>query len=271
MSNGKRKEHLPAKVEEKAVAGSFAGMVLADGASGASGFENVRPEDTAIPFIYVLQSLSPQVKKGHPGRIEGAEEGDLFNNVMQAIVKPPLVVVPCAFQKAYVEWRPREVGGGFVQQHKDETILVQCARNEKNLDVLPNGNHVVPTAYHFILLVNKDGAYERAVLSLTRTQLKKSRRWLSQMMAQLIPDGKGGHVRPPMFAYSYEVSTVMEQKDQYSWFGYVISQPRLLTSEALYLEAKRFHLECVAGAVKVTKPPEDEHGSSDSVNDEAAL
>src|SRR5258708_4431967 len=34
--------------------------------------------DNLIPFIYVLQPLSPQVMKGDAARIEGAEAGDIW-------------------------------------------------------------------------------------------------------------------------------------------------------------------------------------------------
>ncbi|MGH2567286.1 MAG: hypothetical protein ACRDGA_03030, partial [Bacteroidota bacterium] len=57
---------------------------LYDGAD--TGFENVRTDDIAIPFLRILQSLSPQVKKG-ADRIEGAEEGDILNTVTKAVHK----------------------------------------------------------------------------------------------------------------------------------------------------------------------------------------
>ena len=34
-----------------------------------------------IPFVRVIQALSPQIKKNDPQFIEGASQGDLFNTV----------------------------------------------------------------------------------------------------------------------------------------------------------------------------------------------
>ena len=45
-------------------------------------FENVdhgiSQQETSTPWLKVLQSLSPAVKKGTPDHIDGAEEGDLL-------------------------------------------------------------------------------------------------------------------------------------------------------------------------------------------------
>ncbi len=230
-------------------------------AEATTGFENVRPQDTAIPFLGLLQALSPQVKRGHAQQIEGAAEGMFFNNVTQEVSEGPLRVVPCAFQKAYVEWVPRESGGGFVMQHPDEEILATCSRDDKNNFVLPSGNHVVPTAYHFVLVCRPDGLLERAVISLSRSQLKKSRRWLSQMMNLQVKLPSGRAINPPMFSHSYEVGATLEQRDTNSWYGFTIGSPVMLESAEAYAAAKKFHDEVVSGGVKV-KPPEEEHAET---------
>jgi hypothetical protein len=48
--------------------------------SGA-GLENFTTEDMQIPFIRILQALSPQLNKQDPLYIKGAEQGDIFNTV----------------------------------------------------------------------------------------------------------------------------------------------------------------------------------------------
>lgn len=258
-----KQQQRPSATEERAVAKApIQDLFAVDGQGGASGFENVKPGDTAVPFIYILQALSPQVKRGHPQFISTAKDGFFFNNVTLEVLEPPIVVIPCFYQKSFVEWMPRDSGGGFVKAHPDESILEGCKKNEKNLDVLPNGNHVIQTAYYFVLNVRKDGKCERSVLSFTRTQLKKSRRWLSQMMSLQLKVAGKGTFRPPMFSHSYELDTILEQKDKFSWYGFRIGSPKILVSEEQYLMARTFHQECNAGAVKV-KEPAGEHVEDD--------
>lgn len=225
------------------------------------GFEGVTPTDVAIPFLTILQSLSPQIKKGSVNRVEGAEEGDIFQTVSGQVFKQAqgLALVPCAFRKAYVEWTPREMGGGYVREHADSSALKDCRRDDRNNDVLPNGNYIVETAYHYCVLVN-GSTFERVVLGMARTQLKKSRRWNSQMMSlQVLVNGK--RVMPPPFSHVYPVTTALEQKDQNSWYNWSIGTPRLIDDPELYGFARHFYQEVKAGQVKVQAPPTEVEGA----------
>lgn len=226
---------------------------------GQSGFENVRPEDIAIPFIRVLQSNSPQCHG--PTKLPGAVAGEFYNTVTHVRYKDHITVIPCAFQKVYIEWVPREQGGGFVKEHIDSAILNGTKKNEKNVDVLPNGNLIVPTAKHWCLLVKEDGGFERIVLSMTSTQLKKSRNWLSQMLSlQVSYNGK--KFTPPMYSHSYAISAVEESNDRGSWYGYIVGNPVLYAQEPknveLYQDAKKFYSDVTSGAVKSAAPVESD-------------
>lgn len=220
-----------------------------------SGFENIKPEDIAIPFIKILQALSPQVRG--TTKLPGANEGDFCNSVTEAIYKDSITVVPCFFQKVFVEWVIRENGGGFVKQHLSSDILNSTKKDTKNRDILPNGNSIVTTAYHYCLLVKEDGTYERVVLALTSTNLKKSRRWLSQMVSLMLTIN-GKKVNPPMYSHMYTVTSQEESNDQGSWYTYNFGNPVIISSKDLYLEAKKFYMDISAGTIKMAEPPEHE-------------
>jgi hypothetical protein len=254
MAKKAEEKNLPAKAQASGALADIRSSIIED---VGKGFEGVKPADVAIPFLVILQDLSPAVRKG-PGRIEGAEAGDIIQTVSQQIFKANtgVVVVPCGFQKAYVEWTPRESGGGFVRQHLDENILKDCTKNERNQDMLKNGNQIVTTAYHYVVISN-DGKYERAIVAMASTQLKKSRRWNSQMMSlQIDIDGK--KVNPACFSHSYTLSTILETKDQNQWYNWAIGPANMLEDGNLYLFAKQFYQQVREGAVKVSAPPADE-------------
>jgi hypothetical protein len=226
---------------------------------GNSGFENVRPEDIAIPFIRVLQSNSPQCHG--PEKIPGAMAGQFYNTVTHAVYKDHIDIIPCAFQKVFIEWTPREQGGGFIKEYLDSSILSGTKKNDKNVDVLPNGNVLIPTAKHWCLLLKEDGGFERAVLSLTSTQLKKSRNWLSQMLSLQI-SFKGKKFTPPMYSHSYTVTATEESNDLGSWYGYKIGNPVLYAQDPknadLYQDAKKFYSDVTSGSVKSAVPVDAE-------------
>lgn len=206
------------------------------------GFENVSMRDVAIPFLAILQSNSPQVKKG-PARIDGAEEGHIFHTVRQTAFDPtskPMFVIPCGFQKRWVEWIDRDSGGGFVASHADDSILSKCTKNDKGKMVLGNGNLVVETAYHYVIFVDEFGNSEQAVIGMASTSLKKSRRWMSQLMSLQI-ENNGRKFNPPMYSHVWSLGTIMETKDSNSWFGWDIKNPMLIADPVLYHKARDFY------------------------------
>jgi hypothetical protein len=218
------------------------------------GFEGMSAKDIAIPYLQVLQALSPQVKKG-PSKVDGADEGDIYNSVSSKVYKGDkgIRVVPCAYQKRWVEWVDRDAGGGFVKAHETEAILDHTTKNQQGRDVLKNGNVIVTTAYHYVLLVSEDGSYERVVMSLTSTQLKKSRKW-NAVMTSIQLQGKNGKFNPPSFSHSYLLHTVQETKDKLSWFGWNMEAPELIADPGLYAAAKKFNADVSGGTVKVATP-----------------
>ena len=75
-------------------------------ASGA-GLETVRGSDLAIPFLQILQQLSPVVNEGKSDYIEGAKPGMVINSVTNQLYdtkKNPIRFIPCSFTKLFVEW-----------------------------------------------------------------------------------------------------------------------------------------------------------------------
>lgn len=215
--------------------------IFANDAQDINDYADIGSDDIAIPFLNILQDLSPQVRKG-PNQIPGCESGDIFESVTSASWKGEqgVSVVPCAFQKRFVEWVPRENGGGFVASHENDKILLECTPGEKGRLYLPNGNELVPTSLHFVLVLDGTSSI-KAVISMTKTKRKKSRQWIGMMTAnRLTKDGR--EYLPRMFQYTYHLTTILESKDNNSYFNWKIGQPSLLGSLSIYEEAKRFNL-----------------------------
>lgn len=213
--------------------------IFASDAQDVNDFEDIGSDDIAIPFLNVLQDLSPQVKKG-PSQVDGCESGDIFENVNSTVWKGEIgvTVVPCAFQKRFIEWIPRKNGGGFVASHESEKLLLDCTVGDEGRMFLPNGNELVPTSLHFVLVLHN--GIQRAVISMTRTKRKKSRQWIGMMTAnRLTRDGR--EYLPRMFQYKYLLTTVLETKDSNSYFNWKIGQSARLDDARVYEEAKRFN------------------------------
>lgn len=257
------KTHLPSKIAE---------INMEEDAEKNSGFENVNLlKDLAVPYLAILQSGSPQVKRGDPKKIEGATEGDLFNTVSSEVFPGDkgVRVIPCTFQKRWVEWQTRESGGGFVMAHDTEAILATTRPDAKKRSILPNGNAIVATAYHYVLIVKDDGSFEPAIIALSSTQLKKSKLWLGRMNGIQLTGAAGKKYRPPVYSHSYVLSTIVESNDQGSWCGWDIGapQPLDLTTESgvvMYNAAKALSKAVNEGTVKISTPAPDAGAESKS-------
>lgn len=217
-----------------------------------TGFEGADSNDYAVPFLHILQKLSPQVDEIKPNYIKDARPGMIYETVSKQCIdgKEGLIVVPCAFKKSFVEWKPRDSGGGFVKDHGwNEALVADCKRDDKNRLILPNGNMYTETKYHYVL-VARNGSLIPAVLSMVSSQLKRSRGWMSLMQTRKMRNSAGKEFIPPMFAYTYMLTTVLEQKDQNTWYSWNIAPGDAAKADEIK-QAIAFHKAVTAGAVKM--------------------
>jgi hypothetical protein len=107
----------------------------------------------------------------------------IYNNVTGELFDGAtgIELIPCAFSQTFVEWRTRDSGGGLVAEYDSVSgtaLRGNCKRNDKNQDILPNGNQLNDTRNHYVLFKTDDGLWEPALLSMTSTQIKTSRNWM---------------------------------------------------------------------------------------------
>lgn len=201
-----------------------------------------------VPFLRPIQANSPELIPGDPKYIESAKQGQIVNTVSGETFKE-IEVIPCFHYSTFMEWVPRNNGGGFVKDHgydAGERLLATCVKPEgSNRDTLPNGNELVATETYFVLHVREGGEAQQAIMSFTSTQLKKARNWNSKirMKKTTIPGVQGGPITgAPMFLNTWKITTTSEKNDKGSWHGIVIQDGRSVFSAdesgQLYLQAK---------------------------------
>lgn len=195
--------------------GLFEGAVV-------TGFENVQASDLATPFLTILQKGSPELAKAKGEYIQGAEVGNILNTVSNKLYQE-LFVIPCGHRSAIVEWKPRETGGGYVRQYDANEQLQGVVTNDKGQKFL-NGNLLVDTKYHFVVVVDlQQKTFYRSVISMTSTQLKKSRSWLPMQMSL-----KSCGRQVPAWAQLYKLTTAYEENAKGDWYGWNIQLERAL-------------------------------------------
>jgi hypothetical protein len=268
MAKETTSKEVAVKEDTKAVAlkGYDMDSLIADSGLGS---ENLSAGDIAIPYLAILQGLSPQINEGKDQFIPGASASMFFNTVSNELYegrKEGIWLVPCAYHRAFVEWTPREAGGGYVAEHSiDGDILEECVKNDKNQWVLGGGkgNLIVETAYQYCLLLNmKTGETERVVFALKSTALKANRKWNHAISNAKIP---GHNVQAPRFLFAYNCKTHLEEKNGNSWWSPSFERSDDPVSPAVYAEAKDYSLMVKAGEVKLApEPASDVDGAGDT-------
>ena len=267
------------KAEEKALvpAPEETALAVMDFEQDAGGgTENVGAKDVALPFLSIIQSNSPQLKKNDAKYIPGATMGMVFNTVTGELydAEDPehgVALIPCGFVKKAVVWSPRDQGGGMVGQFDmDDPIIVEALtsgrKNDKGVPITPEGNEIRETAYHHVLILKlSDGSTSWAVVSMTSTQLKHSRKWMSVVMGKSML-GKNGPFRPPSYSHIYTLGTAQESNKHGDWYGWKLRDSGTpITDPNVYAQARDFAQQIQGGAVKVGNPVE--HEASETSDD----
>ena len=234
-------------------------------ADAGVGLENITTEDMQIPFIRIIQALSPQLQKDDPLYIKGAEQGDIFNTVSQEIYKQDegVIVVPAFFEKKFLEFQLRSSGGGFVRELAADDKDITMTSREGTIELLPNGNELVRTHQHLVIAQSADGTIAPSVLDMKKTQLKVSRRWNTLKNSARLPSG----ALMPIYGTAWQVTTVLEANDQGKWFNYKLDRVNDITPaiEKMMLEARNMYQGVSKGEVKMAAASADEIAKEEDV------
>jgi hypothetical protein len=215
------------------------------------GLENIGQEDLALPFIKILSGLDPILDD-----LEEARKGDVYNTVTSAVYKGKngLRVIPCAYQRRFIEWAPRGSGTGaplnIFTPSDDRPKTERSPEDNREYVVDGDGSYIEETHQHFVLILEEDGSTSSALIAMKSTQLKKSRKWNSMIASRSIV-GENGPFTPPRYSHVYLLKTVAEENSKGSWHGWDITLEGQIEDMAHYATSKAFNESIGSGDVKV--------------------
>lgn len=242
------------------------------GEDAGMGTENVDASSAAIPFLTILQGLSPQIET-----VDGAKPGLFINTITNEMFKE-VEIVPCYFQRRFLRWAPNRGGykGDFsaidVETNKvpgmsvhDGHYLMDVPEGAAAFDKdgKPAFDHLSDTRNHFVLMRSAGGNWIPALVSMSSTQIKKSKRLIALILGIELERPNGSKFNPPSFSHIYKMKAVKEKNAKGEWWAYDISLERQLdTTDAndvqLYMKAKDFSQQVGAGKVEVAQPVQEE-------------
>lgn len=191
------------------------------------GFQNQTAADRKIPMLAVLQAGSPQVAESR-GKILA---GQIINTVTGQIYDE-VHIVPAITDHCYIEWVPKDDGGGFRGRHAITAPIVReaIAKNggrsigklkapDVEVKVKDGKTKLEPRElvesfeiYAITFTGDQPDAEDYAVISFTSAKIKNYREWNTEISKfQLVTKDKvTGEPRKrvvPIFAHRVKLST----------------------------------------------------------------
>lgn len=221
---GKKRNDSMVKVEENQA------LATHDyGDDAGSGFEDQTVDDITIPFLAVLQGLSPQVTNNSP---DGSRPGMLYNTVTEELVSGDdgIFVIPARIERLFVEWKAREDGGGQVARYAPDDPVVKRAQASCEFGKLKTeaGNDLLDTYYLYCVQLETGKPVDEAepigfvVLSFVKTKIKVFKHWNTRVNMFTIPVN-GGKQRPPIFAHTVKVTSAKQKNNKGTFYNFALN------------------------------------------------
>ena len=254
-----------------------------------AGYENQTNADIAIPFLNVLQKGSPQID----AEDSPFKPGMLYNTVTEEAYKGSegLTIVPVTTEHVFVEWVPRDNGGGFVGVYKPDSPVVAKAKAESKKYgkyKTPAGNDLVETFQ--LYAINADDPEDFFIIPLTSTKIKPYKTWNTKVK-KFNPRPFGINCKLPMFCHRVKVTTVKEVRGEFTSYTVdfnplnpasekdgtkypAIWNSMIGTKHPAYTAAKEFLAAIQSGiaraAYETSSQDVTESGNGATIDDEAA-
>ena len=230
-------------------------------------------EDYQIPYFNILSKGAPQLEEDDGKYIQGAKLGQIFNTVTNKVYDS-LLVLPVYYRRRFVEWAERGEGSGApiniytpeqFQKFQMDGKVVRGDDNKERFVGKPD-TYIENTAEHYVIVLEGNGAWSKAIIKMKSTQLKKSRTWNSLMSNQRRVEGDEIY-QPKDFARAYTLSTVKEKNAKGSWHGWVITENKwidelgLVNVQAIIEDATQFEKSIHSGDIEITPTRDDDKSS----------
>lgn len=209
-----------------------------------AGFENQTSDDYSIPFLHILQALSPVLQER-----DDLKQGMIINTVTGEAfpAKDGIAFVPATTQHQFIEFRPRDAGGGFVGAYETNDPMVKAAVEaavEFGKYSTPDGNELIETFQVYGIAITPSGDSMEAVIGFSSSKIKKYKAWMTKAKTIQIPLPDGRRIPAPLFSHRYRLKTVVEKNPKGTFSNWDISfdgenatAARLLPNDPLFQQA----------------------------------
>lgn len=200
---------------------------------------NFTSDEVTLPFIRIVQKMSPSLVEGDAHYIEGAKAGQLMHTVYQRSFDS-VDIIPLRFEHLKLQWRMREHGGGLIASFNPTDPGLPATHKVENQNVVTDDpTSVLEDTLQYVcrVVADEDDIKDLglAIVSCSRSQLKYARRFNVQLQSKKIILSDGRTIRAPLFSHSYPLSTVQESSNRsgmtQTWHSFKFGEGELITSQ----------------------------------------
>ena len=247
------------------------------GSYAGAGTEHAK-EGGRVPFLELLQPLSKAVNGNdavdgaRPGMFIIKDSGDLFDG------KKGVAIIALTERRAFVEWTPRDKGGGWVAEYKPSDPIVAKALSanggKKQGLKTEAGNDLVETYYMPILAfpnghdISDLSTAVPCILTFEKSKLAAREKMWAPF--RKIPEAK----RPPLFAAKLRLRSEFKKWKKGEGYTYVLEfaegndflnsllAPDAEGADKFFAHAFRFHEQYSKGIIQ--NSTRDSDGDADA-------
>ena len=219
------KKNVPAAPAKREVAVPTNTDLAMFAAHGGTGFdEGIDAGAYALPFLSILQGLSPAVQRGTPEYIEGAAPGMIINTVTKQLFDEVFVSV-VRRTHTLCRWNSRDAGGGFLGEQEAHIAAMQAfgmlPRDDKGRSIDSEGKEVTEHRNFYCQVLHEEGHQEPALISMSRSQLKHARNWNTLIG---LKSAKGANGQPVSTSEIWRLTTQLQKnKKGEQWYGWAVA------------------------------------------------
>lgn len=205
--------------------------------------EGTHDVKTSSPMIKILHFTSPEVLPGD-AHVKDAVAGSFFNTVTKKVYGPSLEVVPIKAVNVWLEYAPKDKGGGFRGRHAIGSIPVI---GDLYTGAYTKDGNEITEALEFYCLVEGEMEQGLVLLSLTGSSIRHGKAWATRIATVKLPSGK----IQPFYGSSWKLTTSLNQNAKGQW--YTIGLNKGTNAERVRFINKDEYNDFVSGAVEFSQ------------------
>jgi hypothetical protein len=218
--------------------------------------------DKFLPLLTILQGLSPQCDQDSPQYMEGARAGVIWlKNFEPPLIdgKDGIIVQPAKLYVEWLEWIPRDRGGGMVGRYLTRPARAKCVDVARNKWIIGD-NDLRETRVWVVNLIWSGHPISFAI-PCPSTLNTFAKQWNTVIDQQFEASG----TKSPAWRHLWKLVTRQRTNAQGKWYVFSFEHVQKVTSREMYEAGKKLCAqveESIAKGLQITEAVQEDDDDS---------